>query len=98
MADGAQPDSSEDTVRLKSYKYKGLGFEEGRRKRQEESVSLRKSKREDQVFNNGSHWSNFFLGGGGGGGGGGEGGGRCVEMIFLNYITNAWPVSSINLV
>lgn len=50
MAASAQSDSSDDTVRLKSYKYKGLDFEEGRRKRQEESVSLRKSKREDQVY------------------------------------------------
>ena len=35
--------------RLKSYKTRGLNVEEVRRKREEEGVQLRKSKREEQV-------------------------------------------------
>lgn len=35
--------------RLKSYKTRGLNVEEVRRKRGEEGIQLRKSKREDQV-------------------------------------------------
>lgn len=35
--------------RLKSYKTKGLDMEEGRRRREEEGIQLRRSKREEQV-------------------------------------------------
>ena len=35
--------------RLKSYKHKGQDLEEGRRRREEEGVQLRKAKREEQV-------------------------------------------------
>lgn len=35
--------------RLKSYKNKGQDLEEGRRRREEEGVQLRKAKREEQV-------------------------------------------------
>lgn len=35
--------------RLKSYKNKGQDIDEGRRRREEEGVQLRKAKREEQV-------------------------------------------------
>ena len=41
--------------RLKSYKTKG-NVEEGRRRREEEGVQLRKLKREEQVSTILSHW------------------------------------------
>lgn len=52
MASGG-PTSGEN--RLKSYKTKGLTLEESRRKREEEGVQLRKSKRDEQV----EHTSDF---------------------------------------
>lgn len=36
--------------RLKSYKHKGQDLEEGRRRREEEGVQLRKAKRDEQVW------------------------------------------------
>ena len=42
-------DSVEMDARIKSYKNKGFNLHEGKKKRHEESVLLRKSKREDQV-------------------------------------------------
>lgn len=41
--------SSSGETRLKSYKNKGQDLEEGRRRREEEGVQLRKAKREEQV-------------------------------------------------
>lgn len=35
--------------RIQNYKNKGLDVEKGRRKRHEENIELRKSKRDDQV-------------------------------------------------
>lgn len=46
MASGG---STSGENRLKSYKTKGLTLEESRRKREEEGVQLRKSKRDEQV-------------------------------------------------
>lgn len=40
--------------RLKAYKLKGLDVEEVRRRKEEEGVQLRKSRREEQVRNRGS--------------------------------------------
>ena len=42
-------DSVDMDARIKSYKNKGFNLHEGKKKRHEESVLLRKSKREDQV-------------------------------------------------
>lgn len=41
--------SGESSSRIKSYKNKGQDLEEGRRRREEEGVQLRKAKREEQV-------------------------------------------------
>ena len=41
--------ASSGESRIKSYKNKGQDLEEGRRRREEEGVQLRKAKREEQV-------------------------------------------------
>ena len=46
MASAGSDDSSK---RIKHYKHKGFDLEEGRKKRYEEGVQLRKSKRDEQV-------------------------------------------------
>lgn len=38
-----------DNTRIKSYKMKGLDMDELRRRREEEEVQLRRSKRDEQV-------------------------------------------------
>ena len=45
--------SSSGESRLKSYKHKGQDLEEGRRRREEEGVQLRKARREEQVCSKG---------------------------------------------
>ena len=49
MATGSSSDVMESSSRIKGYKNKRLDLEEGRRKRHDESIILRKTKREDQV-------------------------------------------------
>ena len=48
MATGGE-DAKKQSTRIKSYKTRGLDVEEVRRRKEEEGVQLRKSKREEQV-------------------------------------------------
>ena len=47
MADPGESPSANH--RMKAYKYKGLGTDEMRRRREEEGIQLRKQKRDQQV-------------------------------------------------
>ncbi len=40
---------SDESSRIKDYKHKGFDLEKGRKKRLEEGIQLRKSKRDEQV-------------------------------------------------
>ena len=46
----ASKSESVSSTRIKSYKTKGLDLEEGKRKRLEEDIQLRKSRRDEQVL------------------------------------------------
>lgn len=52
VATGRMASKGASENRLKSYKTKGLDMEEVRRRREEEGIQLRRSKREEQVHYN----------------------------------------------